>query len=80
MAATYESIMSDLKAGKYANIYILQGDEPYYIDQISGYIENIEKEAFKSLDKLEDVTISGDIGNIEESCLGYAKKLRSRAM
>ena len=40
MAATYESIMSDLKAGKYANIYILQGDEPYYIDQISGYIEN----------------------------------------
>ena len=40
MAATYESIMSDLKAGKYANVYLLQGDEPYYIDQISGYIEN----------------------------------------
>ena len=40
MAATYESIMSDLKAGKYASIYLLQGDEPYYIDQISGYIEN----------------------------------------
>ena len=40
MAATYESIMSDLKAGKYANVYLLQGDEPYFIDQISGYIEN----------------------------------------
>ena len=40
MAATYESIMSDLKAGKYANVYLLQGDEPYYIDQIAGYIEN----------------------------------------
>ncbi|MBP5682745.1 MAG: DNA polymerase III subunit delta [Bacteroidales bacterium] len=40
MASTYESIMTDLKAGKYAPIYILQGDEPYFIDQISGYIEN----------------------------------------
>ncbi len=37
---TYESIMSDLKAGKYANVYLLQGDEPYFIDKISNYIEN----------------------------------------
>jgi len=37
---TYESIMADLKAGKYANVYLLQGDEPYFIDKISNYIEN----------------------------------------
>lgn len=37
---TYEDIMKDLKAGKYVNVYLLQGDEPYFIDKISGYIEN----------------------------------------
>jgi len=32
--------MADLKAGKYAPVYLLQGDEPYYIDRISSYIED----------------------------------------
>lgn len=40
MAATYDSIMQNLKAGKYANVYLLQGEEPYYIDKITEYIEN----------------------------------------
>ena len=35
---TYEGIMRDLKASKYAPIYILMGDEPYYIDAISDYV------------------------------------------
>ena len=38
-ASTYEGIMADLKAKKYAPIYLLQGDEPYFIDQIAAYIE-----------------------------------------
>ncbi|MBR4440128.1 MAG: DNA polymerase III subunit delta [Bacteroidales bacterium] len=38
-AATYEGILSDLKAKKFAPVYLLQGDEPYYIDKISAYIE-----------------------------------------
>lgn len=38
--ATFESIMSDLKAGRYAPIYILMGDESYYIDQICDYIQD----------------------------------------
>ena len=36
--ASYESIMSDLKARKFAPIYILMGDESYYIDKIADYI------------------------------------------
>ncbi len=36
---TYESIMRDLKARKFCPVYILMGEEPYYIDQIAGYIE-----------------------------------------
>lgn len=38
-AATFESIMHDLKSRKYAPVYILMGDESYYIDKISDYIE-----------------------------------------
>lgn len=35
---TFASIMQNLKLGTYLPIYILMGDEPYYIDQISDYI------------------------------------------
>ncbi len=39
---TYDGIMRDLKARKYAPIYYLMGDEPYYIDKIADYIaENV---------------------------------------
>ena len=35
---TFQSIMQDLKNKKFAPIYMLMGEESYYIDQISGYI------------------------------------------
>ena len=35
---SYESIMRDLKARKFAPIYILMGDESYYIDKIADFI------------------------------------------
>lgn len=35
---TYQQIMSDLKAGKFAPVYILMGEESYYIDKIADYI------------------------------------------
>ena len=37
--ATYESIIRDLKERKYSPVYILMGDEAYFIDKISDYIE-----------------------------------------
>ncbi|WP_420386872.1 DNA polymerase III subunit delta [Roseivirga sp.] len=40
MAVTPEQILQDLKAGKYAPVYFLQGEEPYYIDQITDYIDD----------------------------------------
>lgn len=39
MDAAAKKILSDLKAGKYAPVYTLQGEETYYIDLISNYIE-----------------------------------------
>ena len=41
-SATYDSIMKDLKARQFSPIYILMGEESYYIDKISDYMaENI---------------------------------------
>lgn len=37
---TAESILSDLKNGAYSPVYFLMGEEPYYIDLISDYIQN----------------------------------------
>lgn len=37
-SVTFETIMRDLKAKKYAPVYVLMGDEAYYIDRITDYI------------------------------------------
>ena len=37
-SVSFDSVMRDLRAGKYAPIYILMGEEPYYIDQICDFI------------------------------------------
>lgn len=37
--ATFDSIMADLRARKYSPIYYLMGEESYYIDKISDFIE-----------------------------------------
>ncbi|MCS6823588.1 MAG: DNA polymerase III subunit delta [Cytophagaceae bacterium] len=39
MATTPDTVLKDLKARKYAMVYFLQGDEPYYIDLIAGILE-----------------------------------------
>lgn len=38
VGSTYESIMHDLKERKFAPIYILMGEESYFIDKIADYI------------------------------------------
>jgi DNA polymerase-3 subunit delta len=39
MDAAVKKILTDLKAGKYAPVYFLQGEETFYIDLISDYVE-----------------------------------------
>jgi DNA polymerase-3 subunit delta len=34
----FNAVLKDLKAGKFKPVYFLQGEEPYFIDQISDYI------------------------------------------
>lgn len=38
MLKKYNNIIADLKADKYAPVYVLCGDEPYYPDQVCDYI------------------------------------------
>jgi DNA polymerase III subunit delta len=40
LASTPDSILKDLKSNKYAPVYFLHGEEPYYIDSIADFIEN----------------------------------------
>jgi DNA polymerase-3 subunit delta len=40
MAATYEEIISDLKKRIFKPVYFLAGEEPYYLDLITEYIED----------------------------------------
>lgn len=54
-ALTFDALMSDLKAGHYAPIYLLMGDESYYIDQISNYIQ---KNVLKADQQAFDQTVA----------------------
>jgi DNA polymerase-3 subunit delta len=53
MPVTYEEIISDLRKRIFKPVYFLAGDEPYYIDLITGYIEekvlNESEKAFNQL-------------------------------
>ena len=53
MDASVKKIMDDLKAGKYAPVYFLQGEETFYIDLIANYIEaNALQPADKSFNQV----------------------------
>ena len=53
MDANVRKIMTDLKAGKYSPVYFLQGEETFYIDLISDYIEkNVLNDAEKGFNQV----------------------------
>jgi DNA polymerase-3 subunit delta len=66
MALTYEEIISDLKKRIFKPVYFLAGEEPYYIDLITDFIEeHVLEEAEKSFNQVvyygEDTTITSVI-------------------
>lgn len=50
----YDIIISDIKSKKYAPIYLLQGEEPYFIDDIA---HNLEKHVLNESEKAFNQTI-----------------------
>jgi len=68
MAHTPEKVLGELKEGKYAPVYFLQGEETYYIDLISDYIEdNVLSETEKGFNETimygKDVSMSDVLTN-----------------
>jgi DNA polymerase III subunit delta len=66
MAATYEEIISDLKNRIFKPVYFLAGEEPYYIDLITEYIqEKVLSESEKAFNQIilygDDTTIASII-------------------
>ncbi len=65
---TVENIISDIKKGNIQPLYFLYGNEPYFIDQISDYIENnVLTEAEKGFNQMvlygRDVSMAEIIEN-----------------
>ncbi len=62
MAFTYEEIISDLKNRIYKPVYFLAGEEPYYIDLITDYIQ--EKVLPETEKAFNQIIMYGDDTNI----------------
>jgi DNA polymerase III subunit delta len=62
MAVTYEEIISDLKNRIFKPVYFLAGEEPYYIDLITEYIQ--EKVLPESEKAFNQIILYGDDTNI----------------
>ncbi len=62
MAVTYEEIVSDLKNRIFKPVYFLAGEEPYYIDLITNYIE--EKVLLEDEKAFNQIILYGDDTNI----------------
>ena len=68
----HNSILKDLKAGKYYPVYFLQSEEPYYIDTIVNYIEqNILDEASRSFNQVVLYGKETDFKQIIDQSLQY---------
>jgi DNA polymerase-3 subunit delta len=68
----YEEILSDLKNRIYKPIYFLMGEEPYYIDRITDYIQkNVLTESEKSFNLTVLYGKDTDVGTIINSAKRY---------
>lgn len=66
MAKTYEQIVSELRKQQYSPVYFLHGEEPYYIDKVSDFIERyVLDESEKSFD--QQVLYGRDLGTTDRN-------------
>ncbi len=69
---SYNTVMKELRGGVYRGVYLLMGEEPFFIDKISGYIENnILSEEAKGFNL--QVVYGGEVapGEIIQRCRTY---------
>ena len=69
--STYESIMRSLKARQFVPVYLLMGDEGYFIDRISDYLaENVLNEDERDFN--QNIVFGSDISasQLADLCKG----------
>ena len=74
---TFDSVMADLKAGKFMPTYLLMGDESYYIDKISDYIaENVTANVRQLEGTLNKILAYRDLlgDKVDQDAVGRAVK------
>lgn len=69
---TAESVLADLRAGRFSPVYFLMGEEPYYIDLISDYIQNnVLDETQREFDQLVLYGKDTDIRTVIDAARGF---------
>ncbi len=78
---SYEQIMKDLKARKFAPVYVLMGDEPFYIDKICDYIsENVLKPEERDFNQTVLFGADTTASQIADMCKGYPMMAEHRVV
>ena len=73
MAQTYQQIISDIHQKKYAPVYFLMGEEPYFIDMISDTIEEeVLDEAEKAFNQIVVYGRDVDIDTVATHAKSYS--------
>lgn len=69
---TYDAVIKDLRNKKYAPVYFLTGDEPFYIDRLTDFIEhNILNEAEKAFNQIVIYGKEAEFKSIVDECRQY---------
>jgi len=72
MTQDFKELMKELKARKFRPIYFLEGDESWFIDEISNYIEkNVLSEAEQGFNQMVMYGKDSDVGTIISSAKRY---------
>lgn len=70
--ASFREIMSSIKKGDFAPVYILMGEEPYYLDQIAKALENnVVDEADRDFNSIIYYGADADIATVLSSAQQY---------
>lgn len=80
-AITYEDIMKKMMAGEYAPVYVLMGDESYYIDKICDYlVEHVLKPEERDFNQV--ILFGADINaaQVVDQCKGYPMMAKHRVV
>jgi len=80
-ARSYESIMKDLKARNFSPVYILMGDESYYIDKLCDYLtENVLQPEERDFNQVILFGAETTAAQVADQCKGYPMMAEHRVV